>query len=96
MKFKLFSVLFVLVFSAGIISHETSHFELDHGEHFHGEHSIEISEDCSTCLAEASEFALSESPTHFTATIFDLLGDNHSSKITLSFNQTSIRAPPSN
>ena len=96
MKFKLFSVLFALVFSAGIISHETSHFELDHGEHFHGEHSIEISEDCSTCLAEASEFALSKSPAHLTAKIFDFFGDNHSSEITLSFNQTSIRAPPSN
>ena len=96
MKFKLFSVFFVLVFSAGIISHETSHFELDQGENFHGEHSIEISEDCSTCLAEASEFALSKAPAQYTAKIFDFLGDNDSSEITLSFNQTSIRAPPSN
>ena len=40
------------------ISHETSHFELDHSEQVHNEHAVELSEDCSTCLAETSEFAL--------------------------------------
>ena len=48
MKFKLFAVLFALVFSVGIISHETSHYELDHGDHDHADHSVELSEDCST------------------------------------------------
>ena len=38
MKFKLFAVLFALVFSVGIISHETSHYELDHGDHDHADH----------------------------------------------------------
>ena len=56
MKFKLFAILFALVFSAGIISHETSHFELDHGEHVHNEHAVDLSEDCSTCLTEQIEY----------------------------------------
>ena len=47
MKFKLFAILFALVFSAGIISHETSHFELDHVEHVHNEHAVELTEDLS-------------------------------------------------
>ena len=58
MKFKLFAVLFALVFSAGIISHETSHFELNYGKHVHNEHAVDLSEDCSTCLAEQIEYVL--------------------------------------
>ena len=96
MKFKLFAVLFALVFSAGIISHETSHFELDHGEQVHNEHAVELTEDCSTCLAETSEFVLGVSPSLTTATTFDFLDINHASEITLSKNKLSIRAPPSN
>jgi len=96
MKFKLFSIFFALVFSAGIISHETSHFELDHGEHVHNEHAVELLKDCSTCLAEASEFTLGESPNLTAASIFDFLDNVHASEISLSYNQTSIRAPPSN
>ena len=61
MKFKLFAFLFAIIFSAGIISHETSHFEVDHGDHVHEEHSKELSEDCSTCLAEHSEYLQDES-----------------------------------
>jgi len=96
MKFKLFAVLFALVFSAGIISHETSHFELDHGELVHNEHAVELTEDCSTCLAETSEFALGVSPSLTTATTFDFLDIYHASEIILSKNKLSIRAPPSN
>ena len=96
MKFKLFAVLFALVFSAGIISHETSHFELDHGEQVHNEHAVELTEDCSTCLAETSEFDLGVSPSLTTATTFDFLDIYHASEITLSKNQLSIRAPPIN
>ena len=96
MKFKLFSVFFALVFSAGIISHETSHFELDHGEHVHNEHAVELTEDCSTCLAEATEFALGVSPSLTSASTFDFLDIYHASEISLSKNQLSIRAPPSN
>ena len=96
MKFKLFSIFFALVFSAGIISHETSHFELDHGEHEHNEHAVELTEDCSTCLAEATEFAIGVSLSLTTAATFDFLDVHHASEITLSNNQLSIRAPPRN
>tara|TARA_B100000900_G_scaffold393466_1_gene389962 strand:+ start:385 stop:675 length:291 start_codon:yes stop_codon:yes gene_type:complete len=96
MKFKLFAIFFALVFSAGIISHETSHFELDHSEHVQNEHAVELLKDCSTCLAEASEFTLDESPNLSAASIFDFLDKVHSSEISLSYNQTSIRAPPNN
>ena len=94
MKFRLFAVLFALVFSVGIISHETSHYELDHGDHVHEEHSNELSEDCSTCLAEHSEFVQDESTHQLTAIFSDFLDVKQTRQITLFSNQLSIRAPP--
>ena len=73
MKFKLFAVFFALVLSVGIISHETSHYELDHGDHDHADHSVELSEDCSTCLAEQNEFVQEETTHQPSATISDFL-----------------------
>ena len=97
MKFKLFAVLFALVFSLGIISHETSHYELDHGDHDHADHSdhsVELSEDCSTCLAEQSEFVREETTHQPSATISDFLVVKKTRQINLLPNQLSIRAPP--
>ena len=99
MKFKLFAVLFALVFSLGIISHETSHYELDHGDHDHADHSdhsVELSEDCSTCLAEQSEFVQEETTHQPSATISDFLVVKKTRQINLLSNQLSIRAPPKN
>ena len=96
MKFKLFAVLFALVFSMGIISHETSHYELDHGDHDHSDHSVELSEDCSTCLAEQSEFVQEETTHQPSATISDFLVVKKTRQINLLSNQLSIRAPPKN
>lgn len=96
MKFKLFAVLFALVFSVGIISHETSHYELDHGDHDHADHSVELSEDCSTCLAEQSEFVQEETTHQPSATISDFLVVKKIRQINLLPNQLSIRAPPKN
>ena len=96
MKFKLFAFLFAIVFSAGIISHETSHFEVDHGDHVHEEHSNELIEDCSTCLAEQIEYVQDDTVVNPTAIAFDFLDAYQPSEITLSYNQLSIRAPPSN
>lgn len=99
MKFKLFAVLFALVFSVGIISHETSHYELDHGDHDHADHtdhSVELSEDCSTCLAEQSEFVQEETTHQPSATISDFLVVKKTRQINLLPNQLSIRAPPKN
>ena len=96
MKFKLFAVLFALVFSVGIISHETSHYELDHGDHDHADHSVELSEDCSTCLAEQSEFVQEETTNQPSATISDFLLVKKTRQINLLPNQLSIRAPPKN
>ena len=96
MKFKLFEVLFALVFSVGIISHETSHYELDHGDHDHSDHSVELSEDCSTCLAEQSEFVQEETTHQPSATISDFLVVKKTRQINLLPNQLSIRAPPKN
>ena len=96
MKFKLFAVLFALVFSMGIISHETSHYELDHGDHDHADHSVELSEDCSTCLAEQSEFVQEETTHQPSATISDFLVVKKTRQINLLSNQLSIRAPPKN
>ena len=96
MKFKLFAVLFAFVFSAGIISHETSHFELDHGKTVHSEHSIELTEDCSTCLAEQIEYVRDNTVVNPTAIAFDFLDAYQTSEITLLNNQLSIRAPPRN
>ena len=99
MKFKLFAVLFALVFSMGIISHETSHYELDHGDHDHADHSdhsVELSEDCSTCLAEQSEFVQEETTNQPSATISDFLVVKKTRQIHLLPNQLSIRAPPRN
>ena len=96
MKFKLLAVFFAFVFSAGIISHETSHFELDHGDHNHEEHSNELSENCSTCLAEHSEFVQDESTYHLTTIFSDFLDVKQTRQITLLSNQLSIRAPPKN
>ena len=94
MKFKLFAVLFALVFSVGIISHETSHYELDHGDHDHADHSVELSKDCSTCLAEQSEFVQEETTHQPSATISDFLVVKKTRQINLLSNQLSIRAPP--
>ena len=96
MKFKLFAVLFALVFSVGIISHETSHYELDHGDHDHADHSVELNEDCSTCLAEQSEFVQEETTHQPSATISDFLVVKKTRQINLLPNQLSIRAPPKN
>ena len=99
MKFKLFAVLFALVFSVGIISHETSHYELDHGDHDHADHSnhsFELSEDCSTCLAEQSEFIQEETTHQPSATISDFLVIKKTRQIKILPNQLSIRAPPKN
>ena len=99
MKFRLFAVLFALVFSAGIISHETSHYELDHGDHDHADHSdhsVELSEDCSTCLVEQSEFVQEETTHQPSATISDFLVVKKTRLIHLLPNQLSIRAPPKN
>ena len=96
MKFKLFAVLFALVFSMGIISHETSHYELDHGDHDHSDHSVELSEDCSTCLAEQSEFVQEETTHQPSATLSDFLVVKKIRQINLLPNQLSIRAPPKN
>ena len=96
MKFKLFAVLFALVFSVGIISHETSHYESDHGDHDHAEHSVELSEDCSTCLVEQSEFVQEETTHQPSATISDFLVVKKTRQINLLSNQLSIRAPPKN
>ena len=99
MKFKLFAVLFALVFSVGIISHETSHYELDHGDHDHADHSdhsVELSEDCSTCLVEQSEFVQEETTHQPSATISDFLVVKKTRQINLLSNQLSIRAPPKN
>ena len=99
MKFKLFAVLFALVFSVGIISHETSHYELDHGDHDHADHSdhsVELSEDCSTCLAEQSEFVQEETTHQPSATISNFLVVKKTRQINLLPNQLSIRAPPKN
>ncbi len=96
MKFKLFAILFSLVFSAGIISHETSHFEMDHGEHAHNEHEVELTEDCSTCLAEQIEFVHEDTVVNPTTISFDFLDAYQPREITLSYNQLSIRAPPRN
>ena len=96
MKFKLFAVLFALVFSVGIISHEASHYELDHGDHDHADHSVELSEDCSTCLVEQSEFVQEETTHQSSATISDFLVVKKTRQINLLSNQLSIRAPPKN
>lgn len=96
MKFKLFAILFALVFSAGIISHETSHFELDHGEHAHNEHEVELTEDCSTCLAEQIKFVHDDTVVNPTIISFDYLDAYQPREITLSYIQLSIRAPPKN
>ena len=96
MKYKLFGVLFALVFSVGIISHETSHYELDHGDHDHADHSVELSEDCSTCLAEQNEFVQEETTHQPSATISDFLVVKKTRQIHLLPNQLSIRAPPRN
>ena len=99
MKFKLFAVFYALVFSVGIISHETSHYELDHGDHDHADHSdhsVELSEDCSTCLAEQSEFVQEETTHQPSATISDFLVVKKTRQINLLPNQLSIRAPPKN
>lgn len=96
MKFKLIAVLFALVFSVGIISHETSHYELDHGDHDHADHSVELSEDCSTCLVEQSEFVQEETTHQPSATISDFLVVKKTRQINLLPNQLSIRAPPKN
>ena len=96
MKFKLFAVLFALVFSVGIISHETSHYELDHGDHDHADHSVGLSEDCSTCLAEQSEFVQEETTHQPSATISDFLVVKKTRQINLLPKQLSIRAPPKN
>ena len=96
MKFKLFAVLFALVFSMGIISHETSHYELDHGDHDHADHSVGLSEDCSTCLAEQNEFVQEETTHQPSATISDFLLVKKTRQINLLPNQLSIRAPPKN
>ena len=96
MKFKLFAVLFALVFSVGIISHETSHYELDHDDHDHADHSAGLSEDCSTCLAEQSEFVQEETTHQPSATISDFLVVKKTRQINLLSNQLSIRAPPKN
>ena len=96
MKFKLFGVLFALVFSVGIISHETSHYELDHGDHDHADLSVELSEDCSTCLAEQSEFVQEETTHQPSATISDFLVVKKTRQINLLPNQLSNRAPPKN
>lgn len=96
MKFKLFAVLFALVFSVGIISHETSHYELDHGDHDHADHSVELSEDCSTCLAEQNELVQEETTHQPSATISDFLVVKKTRQINLLPNQLSIRAPPKN
>ena len=96
MKFKLFAILFALVFSAGIISHETSHFELDHVKTVHSEDSIELTEDCSTCLAEQIEYVQDDTVVNPSAIAFDFLDAYQPSEITLSYNQLSIRAPPRN
>ena len=96
MKFKLFAFLFAIIFSAGIISHETSHFEMDHGDHVHEEHSSELSEDCLTCLAEHSEYLQDESTYQLTAIFSDFLDEKQTRQITLFSNQLSIRAPPRN
>ena len=96
MKFKLFAILFALVFSAGIISHETSHFEMDHGEHAHNEHEVELTEDCSTCLAEQIEYVHYDTVVNPTTISFDFLEAYQPREITLSSNQLSIRAPPRN
>ena len=96
MKFKLFAVLFALVFSVGIISHETSHYELDHGDHDHADHSVELSEDCSSCLAEQSEVVQEETTHQPSATISDFLVVKKIRQINLLPNQLSIRAPPKN
>ena len=102
MKFKLFAVLFALVFSVGIISHETSHYELDHGDHDHADHSdhsdhsFELSKDCSNCLAEQSEFVQEETTHQPSATISDFLVVKKTRQINLLPNQLSIRAPPKN
>ena len=96
MKFKLFAVLFALVFSVGIISHETSHYESDHGDHDHADHSVELSEDCSTCLVEQSEFVQEETTHQPSATISDFLVVKKIRQINLLPNQLSIRAPPKN
>ena len=96
MKFKLFAILFALVFSAGIISHETSHFELDHVKTVHSEHSIELTEDCSTCLAEQIEYVHDDTVVNPTAIAFDFLDAFQTSEITFLNNQLSIRAPPRN
>ena len=99
MKFKLFAILFALVFSAGIISHETSHFEMDHGEHAHNEHNehaVELTEDCATCLAEQIEYVHNDTVVNPTTLSFDFLDAYQPREITLSYNQLSIRAPPTN
>ena len=96
MKFKLFAVLFALVFSVGIISHETSHYELDHDDHDHADHSVELSEDCSTCLAEQNEFVQEETTHQPSATISDFLVVKKTRQINLLPNQLYIRAPPKN
>ena len=90
MKFKLFAILFALVFSAGVISHETSHFELDHGKTVHSEHSIELTEDCSTCLAEQIEYLHDDTFVNPTAIAFDFLDAYQTSEITLLNNQLSF------
>ena len=96
MKFKLFAVLFALIFSVGIISHETSHYELDHGDHDHADHSVGLSEDCSNCLVEQSEFVQEETTHQPSATISDFLVVKKTRQINLLSNQPSIRAPPKN
>ena len=93
MKFKLFAFLFAIIFSAGIISHEISHFGVDHSDH---EHSNELSENCSTCLAEHSEFVQDERTYHLTTIFSDFLDVKQTRQITLFSNQLSIRAPPKN
>ena len=96
MKFKLFAVLFALVFSVGIISHETSHYELDHGDHDHADHSVELDEDCSTCLAEQNELVQEETTHQLSETISDFLVVKMTRQINHLPNQLSIRAPPKN
>ena len=96
MKFKLFAFLFAFIFSAGIISHEISHFGVEHSDHDHEEHSNELSENCSTCLAEHSEFVQDERTYHLTTIFSDFLDVKQTRQITLLSNQLSIRAPPKN
>ena len=68
----------------------------DHDHADHSDHSFELSEDCSTCLAEQSEFVQEEVTHQPSATISDFLVVKKTRQINLLPNQLSIRAPPKN